>query len=234
MLRWLGVRGGIDRYRKPSACVVAAVVAVATGTLVKTAGLSAEIRIPFPSSQDPGGPVYTTLERGLALHDGPLAAVLFYRDPACVPEDFNLLDGQDLVGFPENPRAFACASTVDGFAIWNRGPLVDLAPRQVFTRGTGAVPIWFVHWAELEAAMSDGALFIAELRGLPSLQVGYAIQFDEHRILSEIVDPSEQVVTLAWDGVSNGALSSADTLRKFEFSYNLSRGRVRDVRIRFH
>ena len=74
----------------------------------------------------------------------------------------------------------------------------------------------------------------AELRGLPSLQVGYPIQFDEHRILSEIVDPSELVMTLAWDGVSNGALSSADTLRKFEFSYNVSRGRVRDVRIRFH
>jgi hypothetical protein len=195
---------------------------------------SAEVRIPFPSSQDPGGPVYTTLERGVGLHDGPVAAVLFYRDPACVPEDFNLLDGQDLVGFPENPRAFSCPSTVDGFAIWNRGPLLDLAPRQVFTRGTGAVPVWFGQWAELEGAMSDGALFIAELRGLSSLQIGYAIQFDEHRILSEILDPSAPVMTLAWNGVSNGALSSAHTLQKFEFSCNLSRGRVRDVRIRFH
>jgi hypothetical protein len=115
-----------------------------------------------------------------------------------------------------------------------RGPLLDLAPRQVFTRGTGALPGWFVQWAELEGAMSDGALFIAELRGLPSLQGGYAIQFDEHRLLSEILDPSAPVTTLAWDGVSKGAPSSADTLRKFEFSYNLSRGRIRDVRIRFN
>ena len=97
-----------------------------------------------------------------------------------------------------------------------------------------SVPIWFVRSAELEAATSDGALFIGELRAFSSLQVGYAIQFDEHRILSEIQDPSELVRTLAWDGVSSGALSSGDTFRKFEFSYNLSRGRVRDVRIRFH
>jgi hypothetical protein len=137
------------------------------------------------------------------------------------------------VGFPENPRAFACPSTVDGFTIWNRGPLLDFAPRQVFTRGTGAVPVWFAQWAELEGAMSDGTLFISELRGLSSLHVGYAIQFDEHRILSEILDPSAPVTTLAWDGVSDGALSSAHVLRKFEFSYSFSRGKVREVRIRF-
>ena len=232
MLRLLRSWNGIERKRRASPFVVGAAGAL-TACVLLEAAFSAEVRIPFPSSQDPGGPVYTTLERGLALRDGPVAAVLFYRDPACVPENFNLLDGQDLVGFPENPRAFACPSTVDGFAIWNRGPLLDLAPRQVFTRGTGAVPVWFVQWAELEGAMSDGTLLIAELRGLPSLQAGYAIQFDEYRILSEILDPSEQVTTLAWDGVSNGALSSAQSLRKFEFSYNLSRGRVRDVRIRF-
>jgi hypothetical protein len=233
MPRLLRVWSGITHHRKLFAPVVGAAVAVATWTLLETAGLSAEVRIPFPSAQDPGGPVYTTLERGLVFHSGSVAAILFYRDPACVPEDFNLLDGQDLVGFPENPRAFACPSTVDGFAIWNRGPLLDLAPRQVFTRGTGAVPVWFVSWTELEGAMSDDTLFIAELRGLSSLQVGYAIHFEEHRILSEILDPSELVTTLALDGVSTGALSSAHTLRKFEFSYNFRRGRVRDVRIRF-
>ena len=44
---------------------------------------------------------------------------------------------------------------------------------------------------------------------------------------------AETVRVACLDGVSNGALSSAQTPRKFEFSYNFTRGKVRDVRIRF-
>jgi hypothetical protein len=219
--------------RRPSTIATGATVALSAWFLLVSPLLSAQVRIPFPSAQDSGGPVYTTIERGLALHDGPSAAVLFYRDPACVPEDFNLLDGQDLVGFPDSPRAFACPLTVDGFGIWAQGPPVDIVPRHALTRGTGAVPVWFVAWSELESAMADDVLTMKELRSLPSLQAGYAIHFEEHRVLSEISDPSEFVTTLALDGVAHGASATAEGLSTFEFSYTFDGGRVRAVRVRF-
>ena len=177
--------------------------------------------------------MYTTIERGLALHDGPSAAVLFYRDPTCVPEDFNLLDGQDLVGFPDSPRAFTCPLTVDGFGVWKQGPPVDLVPQHVLTRGTGAVPVWFMAWSELDAAMADDVVTMGELRALASLRVGYAIHFEEHRVLSEISDPSEFVATLALDGTAHGASASAQGLSPFELSYTFERDRVRRVHVRF-
>jgi hypothetical protein len=206
--------------------------AVAAWMIVSSA-VSAQVRIPFPSPQDPGGPVYTTIERGLPLHDGHVAAVLFYRDPSCVPADFNLLDNQDVVGFPDNPRAFGCALTVDGFGIWTQGPPADIVPRHVVTRGTGAVPIWFVAWPELEAAMADDVLTITELRALPSRRVGYASDFEEHRVLSSIDDPSDIVTTLALEGRAHGAMATAHGLVLFEFSYSFERGRVRSVRVQF-
>ena len=53
------------------------------------------------------------------------------------------------------------------------------APKQVKSFGLGAVPVWFVSWSELQAAMADNVLTIAELAALPSLQVGYAGFFRE-------------------------------------------------------
>jgi hypothetical protein len=40
--------------------------------------------------------------------------------------------------------------------------------------GLGAVPIYFVRWPELEAAIKDRVLTIVELQALPSLLIGYA------------------------------------------------------------
>jgi hypothetical protein len=208
-------------------------VATVASSVLVSSPVFAQIRIPFPSPQDPGGPVYTTIERGLDLHDGPVAAVLFYRDPSCVPGDFNLLDGQDLAGFPDNPRAFACPLTVDGFGVWKQGPPADVVPRHVLTRGTGAVPVWFVAWPELQAAMADDLLTVGELRTLPSLQMSYAIHFEEHRVLSAISDPSEIVATEALEGTAHGAWAGVERLSTFEFSYSFERGRVRLVRIQF-
>jgi len=51
------------------------------------------------------------------LHDEKWAAIPFYRGPACVPEDFNLLT------FFDAPRVFECPLTVAGFEIWpGHGP----------------------------------------------------------------------------------------------------------------
>jgi hypothetical protein len=223
-----------DRDRNLSRIARAAPTILTACILLVTAAVSADIRIPFPSPQDPGGPVYTTIERGLPLHDGDAAAVLFYRDPACVPDDFNLLEGQDLAGFPDAPRAFACPLTVNGFAIWKNGPPLDLVPRLVITRGTGAVPVWLASWAELESAMADDVLTIGELRTLSSLRVGSAFHFEERRVLSEVSDPSELVTTVALNGTAQGLLIGADGLRGFEFSYIFGGGALHKVVVQFH
>lgn len=40
--------------------------------------------------------------------------------------------------------------------------------------GLGAVPSWFVSWAELQAAIADDVLTVPELLALPSLRIGSA------------------------------------------------------------
>jgi hypothetical protein len=118
--------------------------------------------------------MYARIEWGFVIQDGITAAIPFYRDPTCVRTTFNLPNLFDA------PRAFGCALTVEGFDIWQNGPPpVDTAPFQSETRGLGAVPIWFVNWSELSAAMSDHVLKIEELRALPSLRVGSAAFYQE-------------------------------------------------------
>jgi hypothetical protein len=70
--------------------------------LLATGAVPAQTRLGFPNP-DPGGPVYARVERPFQIHTNQLAAILFYRDPACVPETFNLLDNVDLEGF-QRPR----------------------------------------------------------------------------------------------------------------------------------
>ena len=139
----------------------------------------AAIRIEVPE-QGPGIPAYARitgepLSNGpWVIQDGAWAAIPFYRLPECVPRDFNLLNLFDI------PRAFACPLTVRGFEIWKNGlPPVDLAPIQTELRGLGAVPIWFVRWNELQAALADGTLTISELWAMPSLRIGAASFFQE-------------------------------------------------------
>jgi hypothetical protein len=135
------------------------------------------IKLRFPE-EDPGGPVYARVERPFLVHTDQYAAIIFYRDPECVPEDFNLLDNVDLVGFPANARAFQCPLTVDGFQMWTTYPFPG-QPNLVFTNGSGAVPVWFVAWNELQGALADDVLTIGELRLVPSLQQGFANHFQE-------------------------------------------------------
>ena len=82
----------------------------------------ANVRIPT----DP--PFYARIERDPAgrpnvLNDGEWAVIPFYREPGCVPADFNLLNLFDA------PRAFACALAVDGFEVWADFPHSPAAVR---------------------------------------------------------------------------------------------------------
>lgn len=114
------------------------------------------------------------------LHDGQWAAIPFYRDPACIPADFNLLEFVD--GTPDpvyGLRPFGCALAVEGFELWKNGPGLDTAPIHSRLRGLDAVEIWFVSWPALSAEVEDGQLTIGELSSMTSLRRGTATLFSE-------------------------------------------------------
>ncbi len=141
--------------------------------------LYANVRIPFAPDLGGGIPAYASIQRlangdVLVPNDGVWAAITFYRDPACVPVDFNLLNLFD-------PGALlGCTLTVEGFEIWRNGPWAgDLTPIQTISHGLGAVPIWFVKLCDLEDAVSDDNLTVEELEGLASLKKGSAVFFIE-------------------------------------------------------
>ena len=158
---------------------VVAVAAAVAGALGSADAGTAAVRQPIPDEQA-GPPFYARIDAHGVIHTEDWAAIPFYRDPSCVPADFNLLD------FFDAPRAFSCGLTVEGFVVWQNGPPPeDFAPTQSVLRDDGPVPVWLVSWPELEAAMADGVLTIGELAALPSLEVGSADYFHE------VLHPSE-------------------------------------------
>ncbi len=140
--------------------------------------LYANVLVPFGPDFGGGVPAYARIEMAangdvLVPNDGIWAAIIFYRDPGCVPAGFNLLAFFDA-------GAFGCSLTVEGFEVWRNGPLAgDLGPIQTVSHGLGAVPIWFVELRELQSAVSDGVLTVGEFESLPSLKKGSAIFFKE-------------------------------------------------------
>lgn len=146
--------------------------------LMNVTAASAQVRTEIPT-EDPGPPFYARFERDavhtdIVPHTDEWAAVVFYRSPACIPATFNLLDLFDV------PGAFFCDLTIDGFEIWRNGPPpVDSAPMMAVFRGLGSVPIWFVSWEELQAAIADDVLTMPELEAIPSLIKGSATDFHE-------------------------------------------------------
>jgi hypothetical protein len=155
-----------------AALVVAVLVAVAA------IGLQANVLLQFSPTLGGGVPAYARIERAdghvLVHNDGQWAAITFYRQPSCVPPDFDLLD------FFDAPRAFGCWLTVEGFEIWRHGPAAgDLGPIQTVSFGLGEVPIWFVETAELQDKVADDVLTLGELEGCATLRKGVASSFKE-------------------------------------------------------
>jgi hypothetical protein len=170
--------------------------------LILLAGLSAfgianaQVRVDFPE-EDPGPPYYARIRSGFVVHTDQWAAIVFYRQPACVPAGFNLLN------LFNPPAAFFCTLTVEGFEVFDPGPRPPgTAPKQAKTFGLGAVPVWFVSWFELQTAMADGVLTISELQTLPSLRVGSA------GFLRETLHPSGAAQEPDLTIVASGATSS--------------------------
>ncbi len=140
------------------------------------------VQLDFPV-QSPGVPAYARLELLVPNFDVPnnrrWAAIVFYRDPACVPQDFNLGQFFDFPG-PGGLGAFACPLLVEGHEIWENGPNDDLAPIYVRTRNAVPdLPIWFVAWNELKPILDSGQVFIGDIERLPSLVRGSAATYEE-------------------------------------------------------
>ena len=137
----------------------------------------ANVRLEFPGPSSQGPPYYAQISnlpgQGLqAIHNDEWAAIPFFRELACVPAGYNLLDLRAAI-----PGAFGCLLTVQGFEIRKSLAPEDVIPIQGRLWGLGAVPILFVRWPELQAATADGILTLPELRSLLSLQIGYASFF---------------------------------------------------------
>ncbi|MGH9846554.1 MAG: hypothetical protein ACREEM_48265 [Blastocatellia bacterium] len=182
----------------------------------------------FPSppqySEDfPGLPFHARIERDpdgnpLVHHNEEWAAISFYHPPECVPPNFNLLDFFDF-------GALNCPTTVQGFLIF-RSLDISEGPRQLEVRALGAVPIWFVRWPVLQAAIADNVLTIGELAGLSTLIKGSADFFHE------ITHPG-----IAGPGqLDNGIYAASGTLadgRRFQFESTELGWRIIRTRIVF-
>lgn len=159
--------------------------------LMKAANAPLIVDIP---ADHPGPPWYTLVFSGGAEppsgyipNDGTWAAVTFWRNPSCVPADFDLLLVLDLQPLdPPNdarPRAFGCELTVNGRAWFAPEGGIPTQERYI---GLGAVPIYFVLLSEVQSVAgdsptdpdSDPDIYIGELAGLPSLNIGSADRFE--------------------------------------------------------
>lgn len=170
------------------------------GILAQPTAAHAAVRQTIPEEQ-PGPPFYARIISNVSGTE-ELSAVVFYRDPACIPPDFNLLQFFDI------PRAFGCRLTVEGFVIWKNGPPpIDQAPIQQQLFGTGNVPVWFVSTAELQVATSDGVLTIGELQSLPSLVIGSASSF--HETLHPVQAAKRGMIEIT----ASGTLSNGESFR---------------------
>jgi hypothetical protein len=146
-------------------CLVVTLVALTLSTVAE-----AQVHLQIPEDSD--APVYANFSRGFMPHTEEWAVVIFYRTPDCVPADFNLLDF-----FDPPPRPFLCDLQIKGRS---NSPSLDFPfPAEIFLQGTGAVPLWFVRWPELQAAVADDDLTVAELAALPSLLIGSASFYHE-------------------------------------------------------
>jgi hypothetical protein len=200
------------------------------GILLVAAGL---MSVSFASAKvrlNDGGqlPFYARIEHSEVFHNDDWAVIVFYRQPGCVPEDFNLLDQ---FHFPSagDMGAFECQPpTVEGFALWDNGPGIDPAPTQVKLQGAGAVPVWFIAWTQLQGLIADGDLTIGELEALDSewLRKGTAASY------SETIHPFQSNKNGLIQFVGKGMLE--DGTRFFaQALFSFTSGGLKEIQIQF-
>jgi hypothetical protein len=150
--------------------------------LVLSAGVGqAAQRLTIPD-QYSNLPYYARILRFVGYTD--TVAVVFYRPPEWVPDDFNLHLFYD---FNVDPT---CPLLVEGSATWEGEPGVGVPPFQMTlheVEGT-PVPIWFLDDAEVLAAylsdrdgdgQPDYVITVPDLEVMPSLQRAWADSYEE-------------------------------------------------------
>jgi hypothetical protein len=200
--------------------------APAAGLLEGTGGSAGAVRTTWPSDNDPGAPFYARIDPQAphVPHDGQWAAVVFYRDPACVRPDFNLIDFFDV------PAAFGCDPVVNGTSIWANGPGVG-SPRVAMQTGT-AVPVWFFPAAALLAELDDGAITIGELAAASGRLVGTATHFQE-TLMPHALPAAMGGGGHPHPGITITASGTLEDGRSFQFQFRRDDRAVHSVRIAF-
>jgi N-acetylneuraminic acid mutarotase len=155
--------------------------------------------------ESPGPPSYADIGRDFIPADGTQVAIVFMRDPACIPPEFNLLDTMDL------PAAFECPFLLGGQEWWYE-PLVDFPFKCVYVLDNdGSVPVYFVDLAELNSEIADDQLTLGELEAFSSLKVGQATYVKNDILNSNAPDS---------DGKGHGVMTAIGTLQESgEFFY---------------
>jgi hypothetical protein len=212
--------------------------------VISTSTVQANIRVNVPEDNEP--PFYARINGYEFIGNEGIfrteewAAIVFYRDPGCVPGTFNLLSFFDF-SIWALPPADRCPLTIEGFEIWNAFPPPEPAfPIHTKSRGLGAVPIWFVAWPEMQALLADRVLTIGELESATTLLKGHATIYNEtlHPPGGGLVTDAAQVGHINID--ASGLLEDA---RQFQFQAAVSGltdpdccfpdGKNQEVRIRF-
>jgi hypothetical protein len=185
----------------------AASVAPAYAAAAPAASRAGGLRVVRFPAEDPGPPLYarvTPLLNQIFVADG-MVAIPFYRDPACVPLDVDLLEHIHPPG-EHGPGSFACQLLIEGsYTIEPDAPLGTFPVRVV---ASGPAQFWFVPWSDFNAAAGDGKLTMAELIALEPLR-GTASTFNE--MLAPRLDDHHVVIT------SRGMLEDG---RTFQFNVN--------------
>ncbi len=171
-------------------------------TILATPVHAEPLKLDFPSVS-PGVPAYARIHLDIVdfnvPSDGEWSAVVFYRDPECIPVDFDLGQFFHLPG-PTGPGAFDCDLLVEGHELWTNGPGIDPSP--FYVRSRNLVPnqaIWFVRAEEINDIFDTGQVYIDEIESLPSLIRGYAWWFEEALYPEE--QSSNPALTIRTQGV---------------------------------
>src|SRR5688572_27276394 len=135
-----------------------AMAVVAMIVMISTSTIQAIIRLNVPRDNEP--PFYARISgyefigSENVFRTDEWAAIVLYRQPRCVPANFNLLSFFDF-SLLVIPPASRCPLTVEGFEIWPAPPGPGIAPIHTVTWGLGAVPVWFVGWPEMQTLLAD-------------------------------------------------------------------------------
>lgn len=142
------------------------------------------------------------------------SSLVFYRNPTCVPNGFNLFDFYDI------PGAFVSAPTVDGFSLHTEP--MGMTPPKISQLNGDEVPIWFVPWAsQFQDAVSSGVLTMAQLEAMDGLVKGIATNYKEH--LTSVENHPKPTINITARGCIIGGGS-------FRYDVNWSGLTVADVK----